>query len=249
MKKQKILTNFFLGLLTVACQGGGGSGGSANAPSNDVSTSPIKVVIDCPDNFVAVQGSDEFSTEAFCVSKYEMSAFSEEYILPVRSDYLDTPLVTSHNAAQAACQYLGENYDLISNQQWQIIAREIEDQDENFIKLSTPDINTGGDIIYKVMALGNSYDGDYLGEITESTESVKNVLNPDDDYDQISEELDSDVYKLSKRTLKLKSGDMIWDFTGNLSEHVSDEFDQSLLSDEGGYASIYVTSFQDLSEK
>src|SRR5690606_29006040 len=87
--------------------------------------------ITCPTNYLAVgPNTDVGVADAFCVAKYEMkndgsdNAVSQSAGTPwvsiTRDDDGGTP------GAITRCQSIGTEYDLISNAQWQAIARDIE---------------------------------------------------------------------------------------------------------------------------
>ena len=110
----------------------------------------------CPGNFVPVPGNSDYGTQDFCVMKYEAKAqrnddsgYSEHGCYTGACDTsLDALNVTDHKVASVAahkpwvrinrlqakteCQKMGVGVDLISNNQWQTLARNIENVADNW---------------------------------------------------------------------------------------------------------------------
>ena len=86
----------------------------------------------CPSGFVPVPGLKNYTTSGFCVAKYEMKDNgSNEAIIQVA----DTPWVNiSKSDAKDKCVALGVGYDLITNDEWQTMARNIELVESNWQK-------------------------------------------------------------------------------------------------------------------
>ncbi len=158
---------------------------------------------ECPAGYVGVPELDNFYGEAFCVMKYEAKVRSESdfndrfkrsgVILEAKSlasGYLITR-VTLQEAIQF-CEENGAGYTLISNKQWQTIARHIELTDENWSK-DTITIEDGN-----LLNVG----------------SVSGIKSSSDDSDTKAR------WSKNKRTHRLPNGEYVWDFAGNLSEIV-----------------------------
>jgi len=100
----------------------------------------------CPSNFVKVPKNTDYTSADFCVMKYEAKAetnaggsFDADGTGVVRANY--KPASVANNRpwrsinrvnARIECQSLGSGYDLISNAQWQTIARNLELQGANW---------------------------------------------------------------------------------------------------------------------
>ncbi len=78
----------------------------------------------CPENFIAVPSLSDYTTNSFCVMKYEAKNDGSGGAV---SQATGTPYVNINRSnAIAKCIELGENYDLITNDEWQSLARNIE---------------------------------------------------------------------------------------------------------------------------
>ena len=118
--------------LVASCGGGGGSGGggtgskSANPVVEDDPAQAESASKKCPDNFVALPLLDGYTSHGFCVAKYEMKLDTDS-ISSLASKATGTPIVNvSKSSAVNQCQLLGAGYDLITNDEWQTLARNIE---------------------------------------------------------------------------------------------------------------------------
>ena len=121
-----------------------------------------------------------------------------------------------HNTTGAfqACQLLGTGFKLISNAQWQTVARAIETHEENWNKTNTDAtahyINRG----HQDKTPGEALPADVTGELDDDpcvgTEQTQCADKQSTDYDQ-------------KRThFTAASTEAIWDLSGNVWEFVSD---------------------------
>src|SRR5690606_33913666 len=88
----------------------------------------------CPANFVRVPALSPYTSEDFCVSKYEMKiqgddngnqAYNAAWVAEARPGGTPWVNVTRFEAV-TECQALGSQYDLIGTAEWQTIARNIE---------------------------------------------------------------------------------------------------------------------------
>ena len=91
------------------------------------------IVDGCPLNYVKVNANPQVGvTDDFCIMQYE----ARNVLLTAVSRHDNLPWVNiSQGEARGACQRNGENYDLISNSQWQAVARQIEGRRENWIEI------------------------------------------------------------------------------------------------------------------
>ena len=91
----------------------------------------------CPTNFVAVPSLQDYTTNSFCVMKYEAKNAGAATTgnatddTPV-SQAASTPWFLNHSDSIAKCKGLGVGYDLITNDEWQSIARNIENVASNW---------------------------------------------------------------------------------------------------------------------
>ena len=160
----------------------------------------------CPQGYIGVPSLDDFVNDAFCVMKYEAKVESGTKLPTFRSQQPIKALALAKgvlidrvdtDTAITSCKENGAGYDLINNDEWQTIARHIE---------KTPANWSDGEIKIKN---GNRLN---IGN-TSGTRS-----NSDDD------DIDDDRWSLNKRYHKLPNNEYIWDFAGNLSEIVQQDF-------------------------
>jgi hypothetical protein len=112
---------------------------------------------------------------------------------------------STSNSALNACASLGEKYSLISNEQFQRIARDIEQTSSNW---------SGGNINYGYLrygGAGSAYD-DLLPASTNDTEGCAGYVNVSC----------TGTWHESKRTHTLSNGNVIWDLAGNAHEYVKE---------------------------
>ena len=176
--------------------------------------------ITCPTNYLAVgPNTDVLVSDAFCVAKYEMKilgddngnqGYSAAFVADSRVS--GTPWTRiNRNQSITECQALGAGYDLISNAQWQALAREIELAQNagtylNWSNGSTSGanaLNRGHSDGAPSSALAASLDSDPCF----GTTNVNCANNTHADFTQ-------------KRTHTLSSGEVIWDVAGNVYEWV-----------------------------
>lgn len=160
------------------------------------------------------------TSKDFCVMKYPAkNNHSSTYATSTASG---TPWVniprgvndTSIGSAMKACKDAGPGYRLISNTQWQTVVRNAEAVPANW---------SGGAVGIGVLAKGHtdsdppqilahSFDSDpYFGTLNFSKSWSSNGATPAAGTEQI-------------RTKKLSNGAVVWDFGGNVTQWVSDNF-------------------------
>ena len=211
------------------CQAGGDLSGDVNG----------EVQLTCPTGYLRIPGLSPYTIKEFCVMKYEAKleyqntivldgnlntgdglgdnydtdyetqserdkykavsdASGQPWVNIFRGD-TDTP---GEQGAIEACQELGADYNLINNNQWQSIARNIE-------------------------AVASNWNTDSLGDVILS--SGHSDSDPAQSCDAVSEYVDGDCNNGTnesdfeeKRTHTLISGEVIWDFAGNIREMIRD---------------------------
>lgn len=183
---------------------------------------PSIVLPACPDGYAAVLGNAGLGSSAFCAMRFEAKARS---VMggAIAATGCGVPctansLVATHAAASAAeghpwieidavraqerCRALGGGYDLMSNLEWMTIARDAELVGANW---------SGGEAGAGRIVEGTT-DGDGNGAVT----------NPDDPYSDTGNSAADPPGTgwEQRRTLELSTGDMLWDFPGNVQEWV-----------------------------
>ena len=157
----------------------------------------------CPENYVPVspvKDSRYYSDDAFCVMKYEAKlengkAVSKPGGIPISK--------VSYAEASELCRLNGSRYSLMGNEQWQVLAQNIELQNENWSKGTNRLI--GGNMLNCGVSVGIS----------------KEASRNDKDDCAVSECNDEWDYK--KRTHVLPNDYVIWDVCGNVGEMMRDQ--------------------------
>jgi hypothetical protein len=204
--------------------------GSWDGVSSCSSVSVSYSYIICPNNFVLVHKNTDLGTSlAFCVSKYEMKCSGTQCseTLPVGpgvnasavSSSAGKPWIRITQAqAQTACKNLGAKYDLISNPEWMTIAQEVENVVLNW---SSGVIGTGA--IFRGHSDGIMEGGVTGRELEASTDNSPYHLTGNSETDPMGSG------KEQKRTLKLLSEHIIWDFSGNIWEWINWDLGDGLM--------------------
>ncbi len=170
----------------------------------------------CPSNYVYVAAnSGGQGLSEFCVAKYEMKqvggkAVSEAAGLPWQGLRRGASSGDT-GSAWYQCASLGGDYDLISNAQWQAIARNIE--------------NTPGN--WSFFSVGSGYLN--RGYMNQATADLGLAATTDDNDGCFGTGFScfgamGSAWHASKRTHYLNSGAVIWDLAGNVWEWVKDDF-------------------------
>jgi formylglycine-generating enzyme required for sulfatase activity len=189
----------------------------------------IAVPFSCPTGYIAVPALAGYSLVDFCVAKYEM-----KNNFGAKSEATGYPWVTiargidatTINSAWKACKDLGVGYDLISNAQWQTIARNIADTAANW-------------------SSGTAYAGVLNSGHSDASPNYPLAASTDDDpYFGTGNTSSSGwgsgsvtVGNEQKRTHILSNGNIIWDFSGNVWEWVKDN--NSSSQGVQGYSSTF----------
>ena len=172
----------------------------------------------CPAGYVKVGALAGYTEAAFCVAKYEMkedgsgSAISTSQGAPwVNIDRID---------AQAECAAIGAGYDLINNEQWQAMVRNIE-------------------------AVGSNWDGGRIGSVgglnRGHSDSFPAYPLPAHSNDHqgchaTGQQCGLSSWSTQKRTHVLLGGEVVWDVAGNAWEWIKD--DNTLSYGPNNYISL-----------
>lgn len=163
-----------------------------------------KGAISCPANYVPVPAMPPLTTADFCVAKYEMKnvgsvATSQAAGLPW--------LNINRNNSRTRCSSLGTGYRLISNAQWQTIARNIAGVGWNWSSgfVGIGSINRGHSDSNPAVALAAS-------------------ANDNDACVGTGQSCSSTVWHMQRRTNRLSNGQTIWDVGGNVFEWVYEDY-------------------------
>ena len=160
----------------------------------------------CPDGYIGIAKLDRFTNRDFCVMKYEAKAPSRAEANTVRTGRVimaesrtsGFPITrVTELEAQQYCRENGAGYDLITNSQWQSIARRIEVVDINWSR-GRSFIESGNRI-----NVGN-------------TAGVRTDSDDRDEQDAVN-------WQRDRRYHLVSNGEYIWDFAGNLWEMVKIE--------------------------
>lgn len=195
----------------------------------------------CPAGFIKVPVPS--NNKVFCVAKYEMTKSGVSQTTANNTTYRNTDVPvsmpeyrpwTNLTKAQAIseCQSMGANYDLISNDQWNLIASDIANNSQNWFqgKLeSTSFINQGRSATY--FPDGSTPEGIYNVALAPSSDDIKAC-----GAGQPCNVSDKESFRV-KRTHTLSNGNIIWDFSGNSWEIVKDK-DSSSLTRTTNYVDV-----------
>jgi len=186
-----------------------------NSLNNSSDCSEIGIdfsITECPYNYVKVEANPSLGiNDPFCVAKYEMKCAND----PTGQNCQGLPLSRAENLpwvnikqaeAKSACESLGANFKLISNNEWMSIAREIEVNVKNWKNQSL-----GGN---SQLNRGHSNHGPAF-LIAASSEDNQGCYN--------LTQTCLDQWHINKRTFNLASDESIWDFAGNAWEWVDFE--------------------------
>lgn len=207
---------------------GGGAGSSGRNGNSYGHGAPGKLRItyyrmfplECPVNFIPVPPLAPYTTDGFCVAKYEMK---QNGVVPIsKPDSLPWTGLTRSDMI-LKCQGLGAGntgYDLISNREWQTIARNIESVASNWQSGS----------IGTVLNKGNTVYGALLAAGTDDTNGC---------FGYPATTCFGNTWVDEKRTHTLTNGAVIWDFSGSAWETLKDDYSDLILNPRLGTTPAY----------
>jgi hypothetical protein len=186
---------------------------------------------ECDPGYVLVRGNTDagYYYNDFCVAQFEMKNDGSG---PAVSQADGVPWTLSYDSAEQKCGEIGEGHDLISNAQWQTIARAIELEPRNW---------SGGVVGSGSLNVGVYDEWSPKAAHQESDPSQLNAC-----YFNSGEGCSLNDANELKRTHWLSAmDDYIWDFSGNVREWV--QFSEPLEGDSysyianltGGYRSYF----------
>jgi hypothetical protein len=196
--------------------------------------------ITCPTGYVFVPGDDALGSTPFCAAAWEMrpDGLSDGDDLGFSTSYLPESRPTGlpwsrlgNSDARVLCDNLGFSYQLMSNLQWQAIARSIE---------RTPANWSGGAVGSGLVNRGHC-DEDPLVPLDADGSPCVGTNNP------ACEDPTSPDWP-QKRTHWLENGAVIWDLAGNLQERLDGsagahdglwtDFDAAVFTTEPGWEDL-----------
>jgi len=190
------------------------------------------VLVLCPVNYLEVPGLSGYTSNSFCVAKYEAKYNSLENPTVALSVASGTPWVAvSQVSAISYCQANGTGYDLINNAEWQTIARNIESTSSNW---STLDGTTVG--VVGTGLINHGHSDSSPGNFLEADANDANACSG-------TEQTCSDItWDSQRRTHVLSNGKVIWDLAGNVAEWVNDTNATDYFGDTSVIALIQAAS-------
>ena len=169
----------------------------------------------CPENFVGVPSLTGYTTNSFCVMKYEAKNNGSDKAI---SQAVGIPWVADihHDSAITKCKGMGvgsmsTKYDLITNDEWQSIARNIENVASNWANGSVGD--AGG--------LNQGHSDNVPNSFLAASVDAASV-DDDNACEGTGQSCNGSTWNFQKRTHTLSNGDIIWDMGGNVWEWVKD---------------------------
>ena len=207
------------------------SGGHSNKETSNRHLPETDAPGNCPQGFVLVPSLQGYTTEDFCVAKYEMKnagadTTSDESDDMAISQAKGTPYVeVTRDDAISKCQQMplpsgdSGDYDLITNDEWQTLARNIESVENNW---------SGGNMESGDLNQGHSFDAKSFQDTILGKFDVFAASSDDNEACfATGETCDSSTWHKQRRTHILSNGELIWDLSGNVSEWVKDDNDTS----------------------
>jgi hypothetical protein len=185
----------------------------------------------CPQNYVWVPGNptpglgsvaNKDGVPSFCIAKFEMKhptdatgydrANRDPEAVPVSQPQNKPWIFIARNEARAACERVkipGFTVALISNGEWQAVARDIESVAANWWR---------GKFEEGMMANGHGTVGDPSSTlpVVDEADPYDGIVFTPDPWDMMGEY----ARWHRKRVLRLSTGEVLWDLSGNAEEWV-----------------------------
>ncbi len=175
----------------------------------------------CPHNYFFVSSNSELATENFCVMRFEAKDQSSRTV----SEPDGLPIVNvTRDQANAKCQSISPYYRLMSNAEWQAIARKTETLLTSGYLANWHDTDT-------FMRMGHSHD-DPPGPLTATNEEPAPCFKTEAG---LTTELTCAPSQW--RHLKISENNRVWDIAGNVAEWVSDNYTVTGTPDAASYIS------------
>ncbi len=181
----------------------------------------------CPAGYVLVpKNNDSDVYDDFCVAKFEMKNVGGA----AKSERSGTPWTNiDRETAASSCRALGAAYDLISNNEWQAIARNAE---ETYRAGFYENWKTGSRKAMTTMSRGHS---DGVPAASLAADSMDDDHACSGTFNEECNDRNSPDFS-QRRILRLDNGKVIWDFSGNVAEWVKDN--NLVPQGRDGYLSI-----------
>jgi hypothetical protein len=157
----------------------------------------LNLALACPTGYIEVPHLPMYSKVNFCVAKYEMRKVKGLAISQPKGELWER---VTQNEAIKACRSLGPGYDLISNWQWQNIARNIAYNPLNWSSLN---------VFKGELSRGHS---DNLPPVGLEADRDENSCFQTNNF------CNAYFFSDQRRTHQLSNHEIIWDFAGNLCE-------------------------------
>jgi formylglycine-generating enzyme required for sulfatase activity len=180
----------------------------------------ITYVKECPKNYFSVAANSNLETQPFCVMRFEAKDQSSRTV----SDPDGLPIVNiTRDQANAKCQSISPYYRLMSNAEWQAMARKTENLLTSGYLANWNDTDT-------FMRMGHS-DNDPAGPLTASNDNWPCFGTEDG----VTSGTTCDPTQW--RYLRISDDARVWDIAGNVAEWVSDNYTVTGTPDADTYIS------------
>ena len=196
----------------------------------------------CHEGFIGIPALKDFTTNSFCVAKYEMKnagadTADDDTDDSTVSQASGLPIVSINKAdALTKCQEIGEGYNMMINNEWQTIARNVE------AVLSNWENQNNGIDEFTILAQGNM-----MGPARSDTVSILAAgpdSNPCFGIELLEgEECSDSIWHRHRRAHTLSNGEVIWDLGGNVTEWVRDNNDVRQVTDKEEHEGFYTHTF------
>ncbi len=160
--------------------------------------------VQCPTSYEFVPALSGYTDRGFCVAKYEAKQSGGAGVSQVSG----FPWVNiTRNAARIACQTNGAAFDLLTNLEWQTLARNIEMVAENW------DQGTVGSVGGLNRGHSDGVPNQSLAASTDDNQSCSDT----------GQTCSLAIWSDQRRTHKLADGSILWDIGGNVREWLQDD--------------------------